>query len=187
MSDPLRQQGRALENQFFQHVDQVLLERIRQNVGQVSKREALANVSSVKDPQVLDALLALGIEATTFAALTFVPLAAVAWADGSIDAAERKAILQAAEQHGIHAGRPGYELLEHWIQNPVSAATLDAWKSYVTAMKTAADPATYASVRTEILGLAENVAKSSGGFLGLSTISAAEKQKLSEMQQAFDA
>ena len=187
MNDSLRQQSKALENQFFQNVDEQLLQRIRQNVAQVSKRDALAQVANVKDPQVLDALLGLGIEAETFAALTFVPLAAVAWADGALDATERKTILQAAEQHGIHAGRPGYELLEQWIKSPVNAATYAAWKSYVSAMKSSMDETTFASVRTEILGLAENVAQSSGGFLGVSTISGKEKQQLVELQQAFDA
>lgn len=187
MSDALRKQGNALENQFFQQVDHVLLEKIRQNLDSVSKREALANVANIKDPKVLDELLKLNIDAATFAAMTFVPLAAVAWSDGTLDVDERQAILEAAEKHGVHAGRPGYQLLEQWLQQAPSAAVVTTWRDYLAALKKEASPEVFASLRQEVMGLAENVAHASGGILGLvMTVSPAEKAKLAELSEAFD-
>lgn len=187
MSESLRKQGNALENQFFQQVDLQLLEQIRKNLESVPRREALATVSNLKDAKVLDALLALDIDAATFAALTYVPLAAVAWVDGALDAKERAAILAAAEQHGVHAGKPGYQLLEQWLQKPPEPAIIATWLDYVAALKKEADPAWFATLRNEVIGLAEKVAQASGGILGLvMTYSAAEKAKVSEFAQAFD-
>ena len=186
MSDALRKQGTALENQFFQHVDQQLIDKMRKNIESVSKREALSTVSNIKDQKVLDALLALDIDASAFAALSYVPVAAVAWADGKLDANERAAILKAAEQHGVHAGRPGYQVLEQWLQQAPPAAVETTWRNYVAAVKKEADPASFASLRNEVMGLAENVANASGGILGMATMSAAEKAKLTELAQAFD-
>jgi hypothetical protein len=188
MSDALRQQGTALENQFFQHVDAKLLEQIRTRLASAGQRESLAQVANVKDPKVLDALLALNIDAATFAAMTFVPLAMVAWADGTLDDNERAAILKGAEQHGVHAGNPGYLLLETWLQEaPAPApAVISAWRSYVTALNKEADAATVKGIKDEILGLSENVAEASGGFLGLTPkVSAAERAKLTEIAAAF--
>ncbi len=187
MSESLRKQAAALENQFFQQVDHQLLEQIRKNLESVPKREALASVSNITDAKVLDALLALNIDATTFAALTYVPLAAVAWADGALDANERAAILTAAEQHGVHAGRPGYQLLEQWLQNSPEPAIVAAWRTYVAALKKEADPVWFASLRDEVIGLAEKVAHASGGILGVvMTFSAAEKAKVADLAKAFD-
>jgi hypothetical protein len=186
MSDSLRQQGTALENQFFQHVDAKLLEQMRERLAKAGQRESLAQVANVKDPKALDALLALNVDAATFAAMTFVPLAMVAWVDGSLDDNERAAILKAAEQHGVHAGNPGYLMLEKWLQEEPAPAVVAAWRTYVAALRKEADATTVKRIKDEILNLSENVAEASGGLLGLiPKVSAAERAKLSEIAAAF--
>jgi hypothetical protein len=187
MPDALHKQGQALENQFFSQVDQKLLEQLRQRLAKAPERDLLAQISGIQNPAVLDKLLALGIDAATFASLTFVPLAAVAWADGTLDAGERKAILQAAEQHQLKPDGPGYKILSHWLDKPVSAELVATWKAYVAELHKALDAAAFANLRGEILGLAEKIADASGGILGLGErISPAEKRKLEELRTAFD-
>src|SRR5580765_202436 len=88
----LRDRGRSLEEEFFRREDQRLLERRRELQAAAGTREALAKASGINQPEVLDKLLALGIKAETVAALSFVPLLEVAWADGSIDPKERAAV-----------------------------------------------------------------------------------------------
>jgi len=52
----------------------------------------------------LDSLIASGISPDTIAAVSLIPLVAVAWADKKLEAKERDAILNAATEAGISAG-----------------------------------------------------------------------------------
>jgi len=56
-------------------------------------RESLAAVTGIRDAQVLQKLLKLDIRAEPAVSFALVPLVAVAWADGQIDAKERRAVL----------------------------------------------------------------------------------------------
>jgi hypothetical protein len=187
MADSLHKQGQALENQFFSQVDQKLLEQLKQRLSNAPERDLLSQISGIQNPAVLDKMLELGINAKTFASLTFVPLAAVAWADGSLDAGERKAILQAAEQHNLKSDGPGHQILSHWLDKPVGPDLVATWKSYVVELHKALDAEAFAKLRGEIMGLAEKVADASGGILGLGQrVSPAERRKLAELETAFD-
>jgi hypothetical protein len=186
MNEPLRQQARALENQFFSQVDQKLLADLRKQLETVTKREVLARVANIKDQDVLDQLLEFGIDAETFTALMFVPLAAVAWADGNVDAQERDAILAVARQANMQPGGLGYELLSSWLTAPPAESLFDAWKSYVSSLKKEMNPEWFDKLKAEVLNDAEEIAVASGGVLGIGRISAAEKKKLAELASAFE-
>src|SRR5690242_3342880 len=80
----LRDRERALEDEFFRREDQRLLEHLGALRVAASTREALAKASGITDPVLLDMLVAHGIKAETVAALSFVPLLEVAWADGRL-------------------------------------------------------------------------------------------------------
>lgn len=108
----LRDRGKSLEDEFFHREDQRLLERLRDLRAAEASREALSKASGITQPEVLDRLLRLGIQAHTLAALSIVPLIEVAWADRALDAKERRAVLEHAGVVGITAGSPAYELLE---------------------------------------------------------------------------
>ena len=82
----LRDRGKSLEDEFFHREDQRLLERLRDLRAAEASREALSKASGITQPEVLDRLLRLGIQAHTLAALSIVPLIEVAWADGALDA-----------------------------------------------------------------------------------------------------
>ena len=97
----LRDRGRSLEDEFFRREDQRLLAKLSDLKTAAATREALATASGITTPEVLDRLLALGIKAETVAALSIVPLVEVAWADGSLDARERRAILDRARDSGV--------------------------------------------------------------------------------------
>ncbi len=186
MNDALNQQAKALENQFFHQLDQKLLAEVKANLEKQPKREALSQLTNIKSVEVLDKLLDLGIDATTFAAITFVPLAAVAWADGAIDARERNAVLKAAEQHGIQPTGPGFHLLERWLEQPPGPELLHTWERYIQELRNVMDPALVLALNKEVLDQAEAIAKSSGGILGMGQkISAAEQRKLDELAAAF--
>lgn len=185
-SEPLKQQAKALENQFFSQLDQKLLANLKDRLERETKRDVLAHVANVKNQEVLDQLLDLGIDAETFTALMFVPLAAVAWADGSVSPEEHEAILKTAEAHNMQPGGLGYQMLASWIQTPPADELFQTWKLYVAALKKEMNPEWFAKLKTEVLHDAKKVADASGGILGFGRTSKAEQKRLDELEMAFD-
>ena len=186
MDDSLKGRGRAMEDLFFLEKDQHLLEKIRAEADSKEQREALQAASGIEDAAVLDALLATGITPESLMSVSLIPLVAVAWADGKMEGAEKAAILQAAEAGGIDPGSASYETMKSWLESKPGQELLDAWKSYITAIKEALEPAVAAQLKTSILGRAESIAKSAGGFLGVGNkVSDVEQKVLDDLAATF--
>ncbi len=92
MENELRQKARALEEAFFFDQDQRLLESLREMKALEATSGLLADVSGLTHPGLLGRLAQLGVTPASAASLTILPLVAVAWADGAVDAVERKAL-----------------------------------------------------------------------------------------------
>ena len=179
----LRDRGRALEDEFFRREDQRLIKRLAELRAAEATREALAKASGITAPAVLDQLLHLGIRAETLAALSVVPLVEVAWADGELDAKERRAIIERA---GVPRDSTAGALLEAWLDRRPDARLLTAWTQTVQAMRSqlAADAA--ARLKATLLEKARAVAAASGGMFGVgSKVSKAEAEMLARLEAAF--
>jgi hypothetical protein len=185
-NEPLDDRRRALEEAFFAKQDAVLRKRLAEPAELRAKKEAFAAVSGIKDEAVLDALLKLDISADTLAAISLVPLVAVAWADGSIDAKERAAVLRGAAESGLAPGAAGYGMLETWLQSQPPASLVESWKAYVATVTTGMDHAQRRALQGPIMDRARSVALAAGGFLGIGLrISDAEEKVLGELARAF--
>ena len=176
-----------LEEKFFRARDAELLRALREETASKERKKALADASAITDDDLLDQLAELDVCSETVAALSLVPLIAVAWADGNIDAKERVAVLAAAEQKGIEKEHPGYQLLQRWLQEKPDAKLLTVWKGYVAALsQTLSEPAKNA-LKEDLLGRARTVAETAGGLLGFGNkVSKTEQAVLSDLEQAFD-
>jgi uncharacterized membrane protein YebE (DUF533 family) len=176
----------SLENAFFAQQDAALRRRMAESDLTKAKKAALVDASGINDGAVLDKLLALNITSETLTAISLVPLVAVAWADGSIDANERDAVLAAAEKSGVNRQSPNHELLNGWLAKKPSPELVTAWKQYVSALLTNLDSAAKLLLKAEILGRAKSVAEAAGGFLGLTArISEAEQRVLDDLEKTF--
>lgn len=174
--------ARTLEDAFFAGESARLLEQMRQQTKQAERRMALREVVQVDDDALVDHLLEMGIGPETVVAVTLVPLAMVAWADGAIQPKERDAILKAAADKGVTPGGVGYQMLESWLSRPLGPALIDAWKRMTQTMWPALTPHERHELRQVGLERAREVAEAAGGFLGLvSSVSAREKEVLSEV------
>ena len=183
----LRDRGKSLEDEFFRQEDQRLLARLKELRSAELSREALAKASGITKPEVLDRLLKLGIQAQTLAALSIVPLIEVAWADGELDAKERRAVLEHAGAAGITSGSPAYGLLEAWLEHRPSQQLLDAWRDLVRAIREQIGPDEAERLKGEIVERARVVARASGGVLGLgSKVSSAEAAMLASLERPFE-
>jgi hypothetical protein len=181
----LGDRGRALEDEFFRKEDQRLLGRLRELRDKSVSRETLAKASGIKNEAILDKLLELGIRPETVAALALVPLAEVAWADGSIDARERQLVLERAEKSGIAPGSSDHALLESWLERRPEPKLLTAWIQMVRGLREHMTPEQAAALRDGLIERAKAIASASGGVLGVGKVSAAEADMIQQLESAF--
>jgi hypothetical protein len=176
--------ARSLENAFFAKENARLLEALRTKAREQERRAALKDAIGIDDEALVDHLLALGLGPETVLAVTLVPLAMVAWADGAVQPAERAAILQAAAERGIDPASVAGQVLESWLTERPGAQLVDAWKRYTQAIWPSLAPREREEIRTLGLERARHVAEAAGGFLGLtSKVSAPERAVLDELAQ----
>jgi hypothetical protein len=184
----MQERGRALEEAFFQRQHEEQLAKLRLKQEETEAREALAEASGLHDPELLARLASLGIRAETLAALTLIPLVEVAWADGSIAAREREAILRGAEASAIEKGSPSYKLLEIWTHDRPAPELAASWRAYIRSLCAELSEEQRRHLEERILGRARAVADAAGGFLGLGDrVSAEEEAVLAKLAEAFGA
>ena len=182
----LRDRGKSLEDEFFRREDQRLIKRLAELKAAETTREGLAKASGITNPAVLDKLMGLGIRPETVAALSIVPLVEVAWADGSLDTKERRAILDRARDSGIAPGSTEHTLLEAWLDRRPEAKLLTAWTHMVQGMAEQLGPDGTARLKASLLERARAVAAASGGLFGVgSKVSRSEAAMLATLEAAF--
>ena len=181
----LRQSGKALEDSFFARENARLLEKLRKKEAEEAKRQAFRDANIVNE-ELIDALLELDVEPSAMAALSIVPLVAVAWADGEIQQKERDAIIKAAEEGGIEPGSDNHQLLENWLKTKPGPELLSTWKEYAHAIEERLDSVIGTELKIRLMKRTTAIAKAAGGFLGVGAISAAERAMLDELEHALE-
>jgi hypothetical protein len=181
----LEERGRALENQFFDKENKAKIAAMKEKLEAQQTREELRKASGMSDDAVLDKLVELGLRANTIAALSLVPLIAVAWADGEIQDNERTAILQGAHGKGLEQGTDGYDLLQTWLKARPSDELFEAWESYIKALASQLNEEQNRLLKNQIVGFAKMVATAAGGLLGFGKVSGSEEKALQRIEAAF--
>lgn len=185
MSDELHKRGRALEEAFFSKQDEQLLGKLRAQETAQRKQGELAGATGIRDSDVLQLLVSQGVGPEALTALVIVPIVLMAWRKGRVEPSERSAILRAAEARGLHQGGPGWKLVESWLDRRPDTRLRPAWEAYVKALKDKISPADYAALREDLVTRARDVARAAGGFLGIATVSADEKQFIAMLEAAL--
>ena len=176
-----------LEEKFFAQRDMELLQALREKAATQGRKKALADASGIQDEDLIEQLDQFGVSGETLAALSLVPLIAVAWADGAIDAKERQAVLAAAEQKGMEKDHAGYQLLQRWLEQKPDVKLLEVWRVYVGALSPTLSDTARDALKEDLLGRARAVAAAAGGLLGLGNkVSKSEQAVLTELEGAFD-
>lgn len=182
----LKAKARALENSFFAKENERILQELRAEKVREEKRREFREYLNIENDEIIDALVELEVEPETLIAFNLVPLVEVAWADGEIQEKERDAIIKAAVERGVEEGSPTCDLLRNWLKTKPDPALLDVWKGYIEALKPSLGERSRAHLKSSTMGRARAIAEAAGGFLGVASISAAEKKMLEELEWAFD-
>ena len=185
-SDFLQDRRKSLEEEFFHKESQRDLVKMKEKLAQKTSKEELKKASGMEDDVVLDKLMELGIGAETITALSLVPLIKVAWADGTIQANEREAILQGALGKGIEKDSASFELLDEWLADEPSDSLFDAWAAYIGTLRAELSTEQASVLKTQVVRFAQVIAESAGGFLGLGKVSKEEKHAIAWIASVFD-
>jgi hypothetical protein len=178
--------ARALEDSFFAKENERILRELRAAAAREEKKKEFREHLSIKNDEVLEALVDLEVEPETVIAFTLVPLVEVAWADGEIQPKERDAILKAAIERGVEHDSPTAHLLGNWLTMRPDPQLLEAWRAYIEELKPSLSEASWKEMKKSVMGRARAIAEAAGGFLGVASISAAEKKMLEELEWAFE-
>ena len=178
--------ARALEDSFFAKENERILREMRAVSAREEKKKEFREYLNIKNDELLETLLDLAVEPETLVAFTLVPLVEVAWADGEIQPRERDAIIKAAIERGVSEDSPTAILLANWLATRPDPQLLETWMSYIEELKGSLSSETWAEMKKTVMGRARAIAEAAGGFLGVASISAAEKKMLQELEWAFE-
>ena len=142
------------------------------------------------DEELIAELRTMGIDAESHKVIALLPLVQVAWADGTIQPAERKLIFQIAEENDMFIGDAG-RILDSWLNNhPTEAYVVHGRKLLVElAQRESGRLGETISLSTldEVLAFCESVALAAGGLFGiLWTIDKRERIAIREIAHALD-
>ncbi|MDX7951900.1 hypothetical protein P7D22_12035 [Lichenihabitans sp. Uapishka_5] len=179
-SNDLQVRGRSLEDAFFTRENERLRLGLRAD-------PAAATDLGLADAGAFDRLRDMDVAGDTVAALTLIPVVAIAWADGDLHDKERAALLQAAEAAGIAPGSASHVLLESWLVRRPDPELFERWKSFIVALCADMPPRAVEGLRADLLHRAHAVADAAGGILGFARVSAREREILIELEHAFPA
>jgi len=181
---PLR--AKTLEDLFFLEEEKRLTENLRKMKALKETKEALSQVSGIRDETILQKLVDLDVKPQTVASLALIPLIEVAWADGSVDEKEKNVVLKGAAKYVFGESQIDHDLLETWLDRKPGPELLAAWAQYVSELCGRLSAGEREKMRSEILDDIVKVARSSGGFLGIGAISKKEKEMILGLKRAFD-
>lgn len=185
-NDSLSERGHSMEEEFFRREDAKLLEKLRALKDAETTRDTLSKATGITNKDVLDKLATLKIGGETAAALSVLPFVEVAWADGSIDAKERTALLAHARTKGFMPGSRENALLESWLEQRPAPRFFEAWTHLVHGLCEHLNSKEIAQLRTTLVDRARSVAEASGGVLGIGKVSSAEAAMLKKLEKVFD-
>jgi hypothetical protein len=170
--------GKGREEAYFRQKEAELIEKLRQKFREGQDRARLAEEVGVRDEQILRAFEDLGFARDTVTILHLVPLIEAAWSDGAVSEGERSKIYHIAALGGVLPGTPSYALLEKLLYTRPPEHALDACWRIIRAMVDVWPEDKRHTLEVSLPAYALEVARASGGVLGLRSISAAERTAL---------
>jgi hypothetical protein len=182
----VEQQQAALGGAFYRASAAEHREHLQLREDELAARGAISEATGIDDPDFLAELTGLGIRVDSLAALTLIPLIAVAWSDGEMDESERAAVLDAAVETGIRRNSVSYHLLEIWMIDPPPPDLTNVWHDFIRALRKQLKADEHKQIESKLLGRARAVAQAAGDALNRTPhISTSEEACLTKLSQAF--
>ena len=181
----INQAARILEGTYFLEQDKILIDRLRALKKMAETKEALAEVSGIKNDAILTRLVELDVKPEIVVALSTIPLIEVAWADGKLELEEKVAVLAHANAQGIKPGSIEFDVIDRWLTHRPDKKLLTAWQSYIKGLCENMSESEREVLKEELLHHTRTTAAAAGGFLGLGRISSREQKMLDKLEASF--
>lgn len=169
---------RGLEEEFFRAENARLLDKLHAR----QERNDYKSKTGIRDDRLVDSLIAHKISPDTMVTVELVPLIYVAWADGTLDKKEHRAIISAAEKYGVVRNSPGYDSLEYWVQNRPGEDLLEMWTLYIKEFCSRMAPDVVQVFTENLLTFTRKVAEASGLFPGIDKVSSDEARMIERFE-----
>lgn len=182
----LEDRANALEEKFFGDKDQELLQQLRAQQEETASAKRIGELTGLGDDPSTAHLAGIGVRPETITALSLIPLLYVAWGDNELDEAERKAILAEARDAGIVQGSKSFKLLSTWLTRTPQPELFATWSEYWTALRPTLQAEQAEAVAEALLARAGRIARASGGFLGIGSVSSSESAALENLERVLN-
>ncbi len=164
------------------------LVQLRDNFSELQEHHALQRMreaTGIEDMALLRRLRNAGFHTDNIHALTWLPIALVAWASQGVSDDE----VRTARLVNLYAFASGssdsMQLFNSWLSSKPSQALVELWEDYVRSQNGIFDESWRELTGKAVLDAAEKVARASGGFLGIGQISAAEQRVLTKIAEVY--
>lgn len=182
----LERRERAFEAEYFSRKDAELVNKLKAVFHKKVDKQSIRDATGVTDEALLDRLVELNLDGELMAAFNILPIVEVAWADGDVDDREFRAVLQAAEQHGLHPGGKAYAMLETRLREGPSRDARKLWFHYAEALRKTLGRVQLERFRKDLVETCWRIAETSGGVLNLAfKVSANERKVIEAVERAL--
>ena len=107
----------GLEAEFFHKKDADLVGKLKKVFDRKLDREELRKATGIKSDEVLDRLIDVNAKGEMLLAFRLYPLVEIAWADGSVDKREAKAVINAAINLGVPPNSAALEAIKRDVRD----------------------------------------------------------------------
>jgi tellurite resistance protein len=187
MSDAFKDRERGLEEDYFRRKEQELIEKMRQKQAAESERQQLAEATGIADEAILNDLQELGFTRSTISLLHLVPLAQVAWADGSVSSREREQMMEIARMRGIAEGSDADKQLARLLDKQPSEEFFSQSLRVIRAVMHSLPTDQQENARRDLVAFSICIASASGGILGLGDkVSDEERAMITQIARSLE-
>ena len=128
-----------------------------------------------------------GILPEEYAFLLLLPVFGVAWADGKVQPQEVQKLLATTNTFASLGVSEQHPIIDKWLKEPIDADYLSKGLDFLRDLSVHEDFSEITIPRLkEVLRLCQEVAKSSGGLLGLGAVSGAERKVMKALEQNIE-
>lgn len=145
----------------------------------------LMEVLGIHDEEVLEQFLSLGFTPRTAPAIEMIPVAFVAWASGEVSDGESTAAVSAIFDSQLTEFPRTLSVVQTWLDNRPKQDLWELWTRYMHCRLESMPIEQRMRVHQRLMSQVRQVARASGGWLGIGSICHEEQLIIDEIDSVF--
>jgi len=174
-----------LEDAKYLRDEIVLLKDLQQRMVDEATRCPMIQATGLNESSLIDRLISAGFTPNSVSAMNLFPIAAVAWASGSISDRENRMAIDAIFESEYLNHADSLKQFQAWLTQRPSERLMDLWEEFTLEQLRHVDASLRDCVGYRLHDVAARVALASGGFLGIGPVCAAEQVVLEKIKRVY--